>query len=563
MPRTIGIGIQDFEKLITSNSFYVDKTGFIKEWWENNDDVTLITRPRRFGKTLTMDMIQRFFSVEYAQKSEIFEGLSIWNEGKYQKLQGTLPVIYLSFADIKETSYAGTREKICILIRDLYNQYDFLRTEGVLKEGELEYYNQVSLEMSDAVAAHSLKALSHYLADYYGKKVIILLDEYDTPLQEAYMNGYWKELTEFIRGLFNAAFKTNRDLYRAILTGITRISKESVFSDLNNLEVVTTTSEKYETSFGFTEKEVWEALKEYGLYEKKDNVKDWYDGFTFGQKGDVYNPWSILNYLDKKRFSSYWANTSSNRLVSRLIQEGDRKVKMVMEELLQGGKLCTWIDEQIVFSQLDDRSDAIWSLFLASGYLRLESYQIDEDSGKETYELMLTNKEVRLMFQKLIESWFSRTSCSYNDFIYALLQNDIKSMNSYMNDIALATFSYFDTGKNPSRAEPERFYHGFVLGLMVDLAGRYRITSNRESGLGRYDVMLEPQEKEDNAIIMEFKVHDPTEEATLEDTVKNALKQIDEMKYSALLVDRGISPNRIRKYGFAFEGKKVLIGGGD
>ena len=433
MPRTIGIGIQDFEKLFTSNSFYVDKTNFIKEWWENNDDVTLITRPRRFGKTLTMDMIQRFFSVEYAQKSEIFEGLSIWNEGKYQKLQGTLPVIYLSFADIKETSYAGTREKICILIKDLYNQYDFLRTEGVLKEGELEYYNQVSLEMSDAVAAHSLKALSHYLASYYGKKVIILLDEYDTPLQEAYMNGYWKELTEFIRGLFNAAFKTNRDLYRAILTGITRISKESVFSDLNNLEVVTTTSEKYETSFGFTEKEVWEALKEYGLYEKKDKVKDWYDGFTFGQKRDLYNPWSILNYLDKKRFSSYWANTSSNRLVSRLIQEGDRKVKMVMEELLQGGKLCTWIDEQIVFSQLDDRSDAIWSLFLASGYLRLESYQIDEDSGKETYELMLTNKEVRLMFQKLIESWFSRTSCSYNDFIYALLQNDIKSMNSYMN----------------------------------------------------------------------------------------------------------------------------------
>ena len=415
--------------------------------------------------------------------------------------------------------------------------------------------------MGDAEATLALHELSKYLCRFYGKKVVILLDEYDTPMQEAYVYGYWEELAEFTRSIFNSAFKTNPDLGRAIMTGITRVSKESIFSDLNNLEAVTIISEKYQDSFGFTQDEVSEALREYGLSDKEEEVRAWYDGFTFGKKTDIYNPWSIINYLDKKTFFSYWVNTSSNSLVGKLIREGSRDVKMVMEDLLKGGKLHTYIDEQMVFSLLDTRESAVWSLLLASGYLKVERFIPNEKRGKHGYDLVLTNQEVRMMFEQMIEGWFSDFTPSYNDFIRALLRADLKSMNAYMNKVALETISYFDTGKKPSEAaEPEKFYHGFVLGLIVDLADRYMVTSNRESVFGRYDVILEPLHSKDDAIILEFKVYDPEEEGSLKDTVKSALAQIDEMQYAASLEARGISPERIRKYGFAFEGKKVLIG---
>ena len=560
MARTVGIGIQSFEKLIMENSFYIDKTDFIRQWWENRDDVTLITRPRRFGKTLNMNMLERFLSVQYAGRGDVFKGLSIWKNEKYHKLQGSMPVIYLSFADVKANTFASAREKICMLIEEVYRRYDFLLTGGSLKEGETERFRKVLVEMTDSEIAYSLKNLSGYLSGYYGKKVIILLDEYDTPLQEAWVYGYWYEMVELMRGLFNSTFKANPYLERAVMTGITRVSKESIFSDLNHLTVVTSTSEMYADCFGFTEQEVYSALDEYGMQDRCADVKRWYDGFTFGKCRDIYNPWSIINYLKIGRLSTYWANTSSNGLVDKLIREGSAEIKMSMENLLKGKHLYKEIDEQIIFNQLDVDENAIWSLFLASGYVKAESYTLNEETGGDLYELALTNKEVHVMFQKMIRKWFSSTGTVYNGFVKALLQGDVKSMNAYINRVALATFSYFDSGRNPSmETQPERFYHGFVLGLAVELADRYIITSNRESGFGRYDVMMEPKNKMDNAAIIEFKVRDSGEEKSLEDTADVALRQIEEQRYETELENRGILGDQIRKYAFAFEGKEVLI----
>lgn len=557
MARTVGIGHQDFSDIRKYNLFYIDKTCFIKEWWENADSVTLIARPRRFGKTLNMSMTEQFFSIQYAGRGDLFEGLSIWQEEKFREIQGTYPVISLSFANIKERNYENARRKICQILETLYAHHSFLLKSDILDESEKEFFRRVSVDMDDVTATLAIHQMSNYLSRYYGKKVIILLDEYDTPMQEAYVNGFWEDIVYFMRSMFNAAFKTNPYLERAIMTGITRVSKESIFSDLNNLEVVTTTSEKYESSFGFTEEEVFCALDEFGLSDYKEDVKCWYDGFIFGKRKDIYNPWSILNYLSKRKLGAYWANTSSNSLVGKLIREGNRSIKLRFESLLKGNEISVLLDEQIVYNQLAGDENAVWSFLLASGYLKVTGTDFIESAGDEYYRLALTNLEVRLMFENMVRGWFSKRSGDYNDFVKALLLGDLDAMNEYMNRVAEDNFSYFDTS---ARTEPERFYHGFVLGLMVDLNDRYVLTSNRESGFGRYDIMLEPKSAKDDALILEFKVFQPRREKTLDDTVAAALKQIQDKDYASALRAKGIPAERIRKYGFAFHGKEVLIG---
>lgn len=559
--QTISLGNTAFASIREANSFYIDKTDFIRQWWESQDVATLITRPRRFGKSLNLNMLECFFSEKYRGEGELFRGLSIWNHEKYREIQGTYPVIFFSFADIKGQTFTSAREAICQVIQDLYAEFGFLKESERLSQEEKDYFSLVTSMMSDAVAAMSLKRLSMCLHSYYGKKVLIFLDEYDTPLQEAYMYGFWDELTGFMRGLFNSTFKTNPYLERALLTGITRVSKESIFSDLNNLTVITTTSEQYADCFGFTETEVFDALEKYGMSDRQVEVQTWYDGFSFGNKKDIYNPWSITCFLKEKKLRPYWANTSSNQLVGKLVREGSAQIKMVMEDLLAGKSFQTEIDEEIIFEQLQRKKGAIWSLFLAGGYLKVVRSEFDISSGRYSYELALTNQEVKMLFEDMVEGWFSDETVPYNDFLKAFLAKDLDYMNEYMNRVAEATFSTFDTGRNPSDdTNPERFYHGFVLGLIVELAGKYRVTSNRESGFGRYDVMLEPLEKTKAAFVLEFKVFNPRKEKTLEDTVANALQQINEKDYDCELLSRGVQKENIFHYGFAFEGKKVLIG---
>ena len=564
----VNIGIQRFDKLRQQGSFYIDKTDFIREWWETGSEVTLITRPRRFGKTLNMSMLECLFSRKYEGREDLFEGLSIFghdsDKEKYRNLQGKFPVIFLTFANIKADKYSEMEHKITETIAGLYESNRYLLETDCLSENEKEYYKNIKIGMPSDIAEGAVHQMTCFMQRYYKENVIIILDEYDTPMQEAWLSGYWNKAVRFFSSFFNATFKTNPYLERGIITGITRIAKESIFTGMNNFKVVTTTSDKYATAFGFTEKEVFNALDDMELGSEKGNVKKWYDGFTFGSHTDIYNPWSICSFIENNgKYENYWADTSSNGLVNSLMQTGVPGIKQTMEALLQGKSFEAELDEKIVFDQLDGSVSAVWSLLLATGYLKVLDLKYVGEHKRKVYTLTLTNMEADSIFENMVKGWFGgSTETYYNEFINALLHDNVRKMNTFMNKVALNTFSSFDSGNKPSeQTEPERFYHGFVLGMVVNMADMYIVRSNRESGYGRYDVMLEPVDKNGKAFIFEFKVLDPDEdEETLEDTLAAAHRQIAEKKYETELVSRGFAPEKIRKYGFAFRGRECLIG---
>ena len=564
----VNIGIQRFDKLREQGAFYIDKTDFIKEWWETGSEVTLITRPRRFGKTLNMSMLECFFSRKYEGRADLFDGLSIFEQDsdqeKYRNLQGRFPVIFLTFANIKADKYTEMEKKITETIASLYENNRHLLETNCLSENEKEYYKSIKIGMPGDIAVGAVHQMACFMQRYYKENVIILLDEYDTPMQEAWLSGYWNKAVSFFSNFFNATFKTNPYLERGMITGITRIAKESIFTGMNNLKVVTTTSDRYATAFGFTEKEVFDALDDVGFGSEKKDVKKWYDGFSFGNYTDIYNPWSIASFIENNgKYENYWADTSSNGLVNALMQTGVPGIKQTMEALLQGKSFEAELDEKIVFDQLDGSVSTVWSLLLATGYLKVLDLKYVGERKKKVYTLALTNMEAEFIFENMVKGWFSgNTETYYNEFINALLNDNVRKMNTFMNKVALNTFSSFDSGNKPSeQTEPERFYHGFVLGMVVNMADTYIVRSNRESGYGRYDVMLEPVDKNGKAFIFEFKVLDPDEdEVTLEDTLAAAHRQIAEKKYETELVSRGFAAEKIRRYGFAFRGRECLIG---
>ena len=469
---------------------------------------------------------------------------------------------FISFATIKADNYVDARDGIISTVYRAYQEYHSILEDDMFFIELKNYISTITPDrkMTNEALFGALNYLSECLFNYYGKKTIILMDEYDTPMQEAYIHGYWKEFTVFMRSMFNATFKTNSYMERAIMTGITRVSKESMFSDLNNLNVVTLTSDEYASAFGFTEEEVFAALDIYGMSKEKEKIKKWYDGFVIGSLKDIYNPWSITNFLKKNEYRTYWVATSSNGMVSRLIQRASSEVKTKMEELLQDKEIVENFDEQIVFNQLDVDESAIWSLLMASGYLKAVEVEYRGELMKPWYHLKITNFETKCMFETLFAAWFRNATASYNKFIKAMIDNDLEIMNYYMNRVTQETFSYFDVGSvEAGLEETERFYHGFVLGLMAEQAENYVLKSNRESGFGRYDVMMIPKKENLPAIIMEFKVR-RAKEKDLNETVQMALQQIEEKNYDAELLSLGIAKERIRHYGFAFEGKNVLIG---
>lgn len=563
MARKIFIGEQDFVTLRENNYFYIDKTEFIRNWWEDGDNTTAIMRPRRFGKTLNMSMVNAFFSIDYEGRGqELFGDLHVWQHESMRQLQGRFPVIFLSFAMVKGSDCGSLLQKLREIIAAAFKKHAYLLASDVLDAADKAYFKKVRFCEQGVDWEVSIHKLSAWLSVYYKRKVILLLDEYDTPMQEAYAGDFWQEMTELMRPFFNATFKSNEYMDRALMTGITRVARESIFSDLNHLTVVTVLDDMYNDAFGFSEAEVFAAMNEYGLTDR-EGVKAWYDGFSFGNRRDIYNPWSIINFLKERgRFDAYWANTSANRLISNLLQSGSASLKKQFECLLQGRSICAEIDHQVVFHDMTGNTNAIWSLFVASGYLTGERVQTGE-AGLLVYSLRITNYETRRMFAGMVSRWFKSGGDSYSDFLEALLHDDVEAMEDFLNDVSLRTFSFFDVGKLPGqRQEPERFYHGFVLGLMVDLRDRYVITSNRESGFGRYDIMLEPRNDSDNAIIIEFKVFRPQRERNLAEALRQALQQIEERHYAAALEAKGIPQERIRKYGFVFEGKKVAVGGG-
>ena len=549
----IGIGESDFKILRIKKDYYIDKTKYIKDIIDNRSKVLLITRPRRFGKTLNMSMLRYYFDCTKKDSKELFKGLKIMEqEEKYTSKLGYYPCIYLTLKDAGLQSYELMIMQLRTLLMDIYYENRYLLEEAEMAPGERNTFNKILLaEANEIEIINGIKMLSKIMSTYYNKPVMLFLDEYDVPLQNAYVEGYYEEGIKFFKTFYGVTFKDNPYLEKTILTGVSRVAKESIFSGANNFHVYTVLDDEFSDDFGITEKEMDKIIDDFEIQDQKEEIKKWYDGYTIGNTEGIYNPWSILNYLTDKKLIPYWVNTSSNDLI-KLILKNSATVKEKIEQLLRDEEIEVPINLETVIVGIEKNEENIWGLLLGTGYLKVTEVV---DLAHGIYKVKIPNYEIKFLFQNIIREWFNDKVIgnNLNTILKDLVTLNLEEFEEKFKQLVIEMFSFMDVGKNTA----ENFYHAFVLGMLVGLKDSYYVKSNRESGFGRYDIMLEPKDKNGNSFVMEFKVLEDEEEKTIEDTIENAKKQIEERRYVDDLEEKGYT--NITKMVFAFKGKEVKM----
>ena len=549
----IGIGTSDFKKMRVNDYYYIDKTMYIKDIIDNKSEIALVTRPRRFGKTLNMSMLRYYFDIKLKDSKELFKGLKILEqEEKYTSKLGYYPVIYLTLKDVQDRNYENMLLDMKTAMLNMYKEHRYLLdSDKIYPEEKARITDILYAREDENVLKNSVRDLSEYLNRYYERPVILLVDEYDVPLQNAYVEGYYEEAVKFFKTFYGVTFKDNPYLEKTVLTGVSRVAKESIFSGANNFKVFTVLDNEFADDFGITEEEMDKVIQDFEIEDEKEEIKKWYDGYTIGNVEGIYNPWSILNYLTDKKLIPYWVNTSSNDLI-KMVLKNSTTIKEKMERLLKDEEIEVPINLETVIVGIENNEDNIWGLMLGTGYLKVVE-TVDVSEG--IYKVKLPNYEIKLLFQQIINEWFKNKVIG-NDLrsiLKDLITLNLKEYEKKFDILVREMFSYMDVGENTA----ENFYHAFVLGMLVGLKDTYYVKSNRESGIGRYDIMLEPKDKNGNSFIMEFKVLEDKEEKTIEDTIKNAKKQIEEKGYESNLRERGFT--NITKMVYAFKGKEVKI----
>jgi hypothetical protein len=570
--KELPLGVSDFREMITEGYVYVDKTLFIKEIIDKGDKVLLIPRPRRFGKTLNLSMMKYFYDccpdldtqisekevIQKPSNNKLFDSLAISKAGDYYlDKMGKHPVIFISFLDIKEMDWKIAYRKITKLIRDEYLKQDYLLNSPKLKSREKDYFKQIlDLEGDREDYEKSLEKLLVFLNRHYGKKVVVLIDEYDVPVHAGFTNGYYEEIINFMRNFLCGGFK-DKDQYleKGVLTGIMRIARESIFSGLNNLGVYTLLSKEFDDKFGFTEPEMEQLLKDFNLFHRYNEIQEWYNGYRFGTRV-IYNPWSIINFLEskEKELIPYWINTSDNAIVESILSKEGKELKEELEQLIRGETVEKAIDENIILKDIFLQENLIWSFLLMGGYLKQTNRRRDSASGKMFCDLSIPNEEVRITYKKIVDNYFSTKieDKKLKTMLNALIEGNIKLFEKMLKQVVLSVFSFHDFG-----GEPEKVYHALVAGLLIWITNTHEIKSNRESGYGRYDIMIIPKDINRVGYVIEFKTVDKDENETVESAVESALNQINGKKYTTELIDRGIK--NIKKLAIVFNGKDVYV----